>query len=108
MSISYLVYKNDDPKQELLASISLSNTSHADWQDVCLVSRQMREVDTGLVVDRPFNTTIYDDKPLAFDVNELEDYIYELEEQNHRQGTLDLLGTIVDDCRKHHLNSIFV
>lgn len=77
MSIEYTIFKDDDPTKEVIFTTSLSNTSHADWQEFVGLSMQRRNAETGEVADYTVETTIWDSERICFDGMEWLDEYFE-------------------------------
>lgn len=99
MSHAYVQYTNNDPQQPVLQAVYLSNTSHEGWQEKAELARDMRNTETGEVVQFPFNTTIHDAEPLSLCMDEFEDFMDKAQEKygdtvpEHMQLLYDLCAS---------------
>ena len=78
MSIDYALFKDDDPQTTPLLAVSLSNGTHAIWQDEVGLFRTVQMKDTGETQQRLFHTTIHDTERMAFCLSWLEQYFDQL------------------------------
>lgn len=101
MSHLYCTFTNNDPKQEMLANVGLSNTSHETWQEIAGLHRDMKNLETNEVEQWPFHTTIYDAEPLSLDPGEFDGFVDVYREsgraEEHTLLLLDLISAQAND-----------
>jgi hypothetical protein len=108
MSISYSIRRDDRADGDVIVSVSLSNTSHAAWQDALDVGRDMRNAETGELERGHWHTTIHDSAPLSFDADELSGFVDLLDDLGHNGNTVDILNYILVAAEEHGCQIIFV
>lgn len=74
MSIEYTIFEDDDLNGKVVFSVSLSNTTHAAWQEEVGLHRQMKNLETGEAETWLVNTTIHDNERQCFEVGWVQDY----------------------------------
>ena len=89
MSITYTLYRDDDPQRGAVYITTLSNTNHAEWQERVGLFRILRNRETGEEVFSTFNMTVWDGERVAFEIEFLD--------------KLDELGGIEEGSTLDHL-----
>ena len=105
MSIEYTVYKDDDPSKPILLTLSLSNSTHAAWQDEVGLHRLVKMNDTGEIQSRLVHTTIHDTERQCFQIDWLEGYFDKLGDD---EPISPLLTELLDTAEEHGCTLIFV
>lgn len=100
MSHTYFITRNDDPAGEVLAEVTLSNSSHADWMQKASLTRTMSNRLTGETEEWLFHTTIHDPQPLCLMLDPFSDYVEIAQEKygesvpQHMEMLYDFIATV--------------
>lgn len=105
MTIEYTIHENDNQDEPIILTFSLSNSTHAIWQEEVGLYRTVRMADTGEIEKRLYHTTIHDDHRLSFDLSYLEQYFDHLGDD---EPISPLLLELLETAEAHGCNYIFV
>lgn len=99
MSFEYTIFEDDDPTKEVIYTTSLSNTTHADWQELVGLDLLRTNSETGEVRSFTFHTMTNDPERLSFDA------VYWLNEYFEKLGDEEPHSPLLQELYDHVMNS---